>query len=186
MLEYNEITPKKVILVDGEPYVVLDAHIFRMQQRKPQNKTKLKGLISGRVVEMTFHQSEKAEEAEIDKKDAKYLYNSRGEWWFQEPNDPSKRFKLAVETLGEGAKFLKPNTVLKTLIFNEEIFGVELPINMELKVTEAPPAIKGDTAKGGMKQITLETGAVISAPLFVNEGDTVRVNTQTGEYKERV
>ena len=186
MLDYSEITTRKYIIIEGEPYEVLDAHIFRMQQRKPQNKAKLRNLISGSVKEMTFHQSEKVEEAEIDKKEIKYLYNNRGEWWFAEASDPSKRFKLADELLGNAAKFIKPNTVVDALTFGERIIGVKAPAKVELKVTDAPPAVKGDTAKGGNKVITLETGATISAPLFVSEGDVVRVNTETGEYMERV
>ena len=108
MLEYNEILPKKVILVDGEPYEVLDAHIFRMQQRKPQNKTKLKGVINGRVVELTFHQSEKAEEAEIEEKEVKYLYQSRGDWWFsgsgqsvQTVSNSRKKFSAKAENFSK-------------------------------------------------------------------------------------
>ena len=185
MLEYNEILTKKVILVDGEPYEVLDAHIFRMQQRKPQNKTKLKGVINDRVIELTFHQSEKAEEAEIEEKEVKYMYQSRGDWWFSAPDNPADRFKLSEEVLGEGRKFLKIGSVVTARIFNDKIFGVKLPVTVELKITEAPPAVKGDTAKGGNKQITLETGAVINGPLFINEGDKLIINTDKGEYVSR-
>jgi elongation factor P len=186
MLEYNEITPKKVILVDGEPYEVLDSHVFRMQQRKPQNKAKLKGVINGRVVELTFHQSEKAEEAEIDEKEVKYLYQSRGDWWFSSPDNPADRFKLSEEVLGEGRKFLKVNSVVTARIFDDKIFGVKLPITVELKVTESPNAVRGDSSKGGTKQVIVETGASINAPLFINEGDIIKINTETGEYRERV
>jgi len=186
MLEYNEITPKKVILVDGEPYEVLDSHVFRMQQRKPQNKAKLKGVINGRVVELTFHQSEKAEEAEIDEKEVKYLYQSRGDWWFSSPDNPADRFKLSEEVLGEGRKFLKVNSVVTARIFDDKIFGVKLPITVELKVTESPNAVRGDSSKGGTKQVIVETGASINAPLFINEGDIIKINTETGDYRERV
>ena len=185
ILTYNEVLTKKIIILDGEPYVVLDAHIFRMQQRKPVNQTKLKNLISGRVVEHTFQQSDKAQEAELEKKDAKYLYNNRGEWWFCETNDPSKRFRIEAAMIGNQGKFLKANSLVKLIKFGEQIIGVDMPIKVELKVTEAPPAIKGDTAKGGNKVITLETGATINAPLFINEGETIVVNTETGEYVER-
>jgi len=143
-------------------------------------------MITGSVKEMTFHQSEKVEEADIETKEVKYLYNNRGEWWFCEANDPSKRFKLDEAILGEGRVFIKPNTVIDAMVFEEKIIGVELPVKVELKVTEAPPAVKGDTAKGGNKQVTLETGAVINAPLFINEGDVIRVNVTTKEYVERV
>lgn len=186
MLEYNEITLRKRIIINGEPYEVLDAHVFRMQQRKPQNKTKLKSLLNGRVVEMTFHASDKAEEAELVDKDIKFIYNNRGEWWFCDPNNQADRFKLEADFLGNQAKFLKPNMLIKAKLFDEKIIGIELPIKVEYKVTEAPPAVKGDTAKGGTKIITLENGTTINAPLFVNEGDVVRVNTETGDYVERV
>lgn len=185
-LEYNEIKENKVIVMDGAPYVVLSSHVFRKQQRKPVNATKLKNLITGKVTEYSFHVSEKAEEAEIENKDIKYLYNNRGEWWFCEVNDPSKRFKLDEILIGNGGKFLKANTIVQAIIFNKEIIGVKLPIKVDLKVTEAPPAVKGDTAKGGNKVITLETGATVLAPLFVNEGDVVRINTETGQYTDRV
>ncbi len=175
MLEYNEITVRKYIVVNGEPYEVIDNNIFRMQQRKPQNKTKLRSLISGRVMEMTFHASDKVEEAEIEKSEVKFLYVNRNEWWFCAKDNPADRFKLEESLLGDGAKFLKP-----------KIIGVKLPIKVELKVTESEPAVKGDTAKGGSKTVTLETGAKMNVPMFVNEGDVIRVNTETAEYVERV
>jgi len=186
MLEYNEILPKKVILLDGEPYEVLDAHVFRKQQRKPVNQTKLRHLITGKVTEQAFHVSEKVEEADLSTKEVKYLFTNRGEWWFCSPQNPADRFKLPEETVGQGGQFLKPNTIVEALIFDERIIGLKLPIKMDLLVKEAPPAIKGDTRQGGSKQIILETGAVVSAPLFVNEGDLVRVNTELGTYVERV
>lgn len=191
ILEYNEILPRKFIVIDGEPYEVIDAHIFRMQQRKPQNKTKLKNLISGSVKEMTFHASDKAEEADLEKKEVKFLFSNKGEWWFCEVNDPSKRFKLEEKLIGDARVFMKPNTLISVLTFDEgddepRIIGVKLPIKVELKVTEAHPAVKGDTAKGGNKQVVVETGATINVPMFVNEGDVIRINTDTMEYVERV
>jgi elongation factor P len=186
MLEYNEILPKKVILLTGEPYEVLDAHVFRKQQRKPVNQTKLRHLITGKVTEQAFHVSEKVEEADLSTKNVKFLYQNRGEWWFCSESNPGDRFKLPEETLGVGAQFMKPNMVVEALVFDENIIAVRLPIKMELAVKEAPPAVRGNTAQGGSKQIVLETGAVLNAPLFINEGDVVRVNTTTGEYVERV
>lgn len=186
MLEYNEILPKRVILLDGQPYEVLDAHVFRKQQRKPVNQTKLRHLITGKVTEQAFHVSEKVEEAELSTRTVKYLYQNRGEWWFCAENNPGDRFKLAEETIGTGGQFMKPNMLVEALVFNDEIIAIRLPIKMELVVKEAPPAVKGNTAQGGSKQITLETGATLNAPLFINEGDVVRINTTTGEYVERV
>lgn len=185
ILEYSEILTRRFIVLNNEPYEVVDAHIFRMQMRKPQNKTKLKNLITGRVIEMTFHQADKVEEADIEKSEIKFLYTNRGEWWFCEANDPSKRFKLDENVIGPGRVFMKPNMIIESLVFDEKVIGIKLPIKVELKVTEAPPAIKGDTAKGGNKVVTVETGATVNAPIFINEGDIIRVNTDTGEYVER-
>jgi elongation factor P len=130
--------------------------------------------------------SEKVQEADLSTKSVKYLYTNRGERWFCAEANPADRFMLSEETIGQGAQFLKPNMLIEALVFDEKIIGVKLPIKIELKVTEAPPAVKGNTAQGGSKQITLETGAVINAPLFINEGDIVRINTTLGEYVERV
>ena len=186
ILQYNEATVGTYIILDGQPYEVLESRVFRMQQRKPVNATKLRNLISGNVVQHSFAVSDKMEEAELENKQIKYLYSNRGEFWFCEIKDPSKRFKLEESVLGNGIKFLKANTLVDAILFDEKIFGVKLPIKVELKVVEAPPAVKGDTAKGGVKQAKLETGALINVPLFVNEGEVIRINTTTGEYVERV
>src|SRR3989338_7906693 len=182
MLEYNEIKPRKYIVIDGTPYECLSSHVFRKQQRKPVNDTKLRNLITGKVAEISFHQSEKVEEAELETRSVKFLYTSKGEYWFCAENDPSKRFKLDAQVIGESGKFLKTNFLVNLLEFQEKLLGVKLPIKVELKVTEAPPSIKGNTAQGGNKVVVLETGAEVNAPLFVNEGDTIIVNTDTGDY----
>lgn len=186
MLEYNEITLGKVIIFDKEPWEVIGSHVFRKQQRKPVNATKLRNLITGRVTEYSFHQSEKAEEAEIDYKDIKFIYAQKGEYWFHEDGDPSKRFTLKEEQIGYGSKFLKKDAMLNAMVFDEKIIGVKLPIKVELKVVEAPPNMKGNTAQGGNKVVKVETGATVNAPLFINDGDVIVVNTLNGEYVSRV
>ncbi len=186
MLEYNEITVHKFIIYENDPFEVIDSHVFRKQQRKPVNAVKMRNMITGSIKEVSFHVSDKVESAELSKRDIKYLYNNRGEIWFCEIADPSKRFKLTNEMVGDRIKFMKPNSMVNALIFNEQIIGVEIPIKVDLKVTEAPDAVRGDTAKGGNKQITLETGAVINAPMFIKEGEIIRINTETGEYVERL
>lgn len=172
--------------MEGEPYEVLTSHVFRKQMRKPVNATKLKNLMTGKVMEYSFHASEKAEEAEILSREVNYLFNNRGEYWFCEKNDPSKRFSLTEDFIGDQGKFMKPNAPVELLSFQDRNIGVKLPIKVELKVKDAPPGIKGNTAQGGTKLVTLETGAAINAPLFINEGDILRINTDTGEYVERV
>ncbi|MEK7646221.1 MAG: elongation factor P [Patescibacteria group bacterium] len=186
LLEYNEVTEKKYIVMAGQPYEVISSHVFRKQQRKPVNATKLKNLITGKVAEHSFHQSEKIEEAEIESRQVKYLYTNRGEWWFSEATDPSKRFKVTEEQVGPQGRFLKANTVIEQLLFDEKPMGFKMPISAELRVTEAPPNVKGDTATGGNKIVTLENGATIAVPLFINEGDVIRINTENAEYRERV
>src|SRR6185436_276195 len=124
MLEYNEILPKKVILLDGEPYEVLDAHVFRKQQRKPVNQTKLRHLITGKVTEQAFHVSEKVPEADLSNRSVKYLYNNRGEYWFCAENNPADRFTLSDEIVGTAGQFMKPNTVIEALVFDEKIIAV--------------------------------------------------------------
>ncbi len=186
MLEYNEIVERKYIVLDGTPYEVIDSHVFRKQQRKPVNATKLKNLISGKMTEQSFHVSEKVEEAEIDKKDVKFLYANKGEYWFCEIEDPSKRFKIEEEMIGIGAKFMKTNAIISLLMFREKIIGVKMPVKVELKVTEAQDATKGNTAQGATKSVTVETGATVFVPMFIKEGEIIRINTDTGEYSERV
>ena len=194
MLDYNEATVHKYIIYENEPWEVIGSHVFRKQQRKPVNAVKLRNLITSRITEVSFHVSDKVEEADIEKKEIKYLYNNRGEWWFAESGDASKRFILPQEMIGDAGKFLKPNTVLDAMLFNDpstslgasKIIGVKLPIKMELKVTEAHEATKGNTAQGATKSVKLETGAEIQVPMFIKEGDVVRVNTETGQYTDRV
>jgi len=185
VLSYNEITLKKIIIWNNEPCVVLASHVFRKQQRKPVNITKLKSLVSGRVVEQTFHQNENAHEADIDSKDIEFIYENKGEYWFAPVGKPGERFKLDNDIVGDEGRFIKPKTVLSAMIFNDEIIGIKTPIKVELKVTEAMPAVKGNTSSSALKQVTLETGATIMVPMFINEGDIIKVNTETGEYTER-
>jgi elongation factor P len=187
MLDYNEIVVRKMIVhEDGEPYEILDSHVFRKQMRKPVNAVKMRNLLSGRVIEVSYQAMDKVQEAEIEMKKVKYLFNNKGEWWFCEEDKPSNRFMLKDTLLGDSRKFILPNTVLDVKYFGEIPIGVKLPIKIDLEVTEAPPAVRGDTAKGGNKLITLSTGATILTPMFIEPGDIVRVNTETGEYVERV
>jgi elongation factor P len=192
MLEYNEITEHKYIVFEGEPFEVLSSHVFRKQQRKPVNATKLRSLITGRITEHSFHVSDKVEQADISKREVKFLYSNKGEYWFSEASDPSKRFPLPEAMIGTAAKFLKDNTVVDALVFDDgkseegKIIGLKLPIKMDLKVTEAHPAVKGNTAQGGTKMVKLESGAEIQVPMFIKEGDIIRVNTDTGEYTDRL
>lgn len=185
ILSYNEIVPKKIIIWSDEPYEVLSSWVFRKQQRKPVNQTKLRNLKSGKVVEISFHQSETVPEADIEKKELTYIYRNKGEVWFHESGKPSDRFAIPEDIIAHQLPYIKERTDVEALLWNDEIIGLNIPIKMDLEVKEAPPSVKGNTAQGGSKQVVLETGATVSVPLFINEGDVVRINTDTGEYVER-
>jgi elongation factor P len=186
MIDYINIKPKKVIILDGDPHVVLSSHVKKKNRQKPSNQTRLKNLISGATIDKAFHQSDKVEEADIGEKEIKYLYNNKGVWWFCAPDNPKDRFILDEETIGESRKFMKENTTIRAQTFNDEIIGISLPAKINLRVIEAPPSIKGNTSAGGSKPVVVETGATVDTPLFIEEGDIIRVNTETGGYAERV
>lgn len=190
MLEYNEIKERKIIIYEDEPYEVTESHVARTQQRKPQNQVKMRNLINGRAVTTTFHASDTAVEADISKREIKFLYGNKGEFWFADPADPKNRFKIEDKVLGDSVKFLKPNELVTALVFEyrgeERMIGVKLPIKMEFVIKETQPAIKGSTASGGNKPAILENETVVNVPMFIEAGEKIRVNTETGEYVERV
>lgn len=190
MLEYNEIRERKIILYEDEPCEVIESHVARTQQRKPQNQVKLKSLLSGRTWNATFHTSDKAEEVDLNKKDVKYLYNSKDEFWFADPENPKNRFKIDSKVIGDSAKFLKTNENVTALVWDnddeEQVIKIMLPIKMEFVVKEAPPSIRGNTANGGGKVAILENDYKLTVPFFVEVGDKVIINTETGEYVERI
>ena len=186
MLSYTDIKPGMYITLDGHPYFVVSADFLRMQQRKAVVKLKIKSLISNNTVERALQPSDQIEEAELEKPEKRFLYESRGTYWFDDPKNPKDRFSFTIEQLGESAKFLKPNMVVTGIKLNGTIMRVDLPIKADYKVIEAPPAVKGNTAQGGTKMVVIEGGAKVNAPLFINENDIVKVNTETGDYVERV
>ncbi|MDP3785123.1 MAG: hypothetical protein Q8R12_03560 [bacterium] len=199
MLSYTDLTPGTAFILDGEPYEVVDYAFVRMQQRKPVVQTKLRNLISGKIVAKTFQPSDAFKEAEIEKEELIFVYTHREEYIFQRPGNPqprlgergeSRRAKdrltLKASLLSEDAKFLKSNLAVSAYKFNDEIINIKLPVKVDYVVKDAPPGFKGDSATGGTKLITLENGLQIQVPLFIEAGDIVRVNTESGDYTERV
>lgn len=182
----NDLKPKTYFIYEGQPYVVLETHHLKMQQRRPTVQVNMRNLINGKNLERNFAQSDIFEPADIERQKVKYLYAHRDQHWFSYENDPSKRFELKSDIVGDLGKFLKANTPIEAIAFEGAIISIEMPIKMEYKVTEAPPSIRGDTAQGGMKQVTIETGASINVPLFIDSGDIIMINTQSGDYVERV
>ena len=186
MLSYFDLRKGVKFILEGEPYEVLEFQQMYKAQDMVVAKTKLRDLITGRVREKNFHQGDTFEEAELEKIEIKFLYSHRGKFCFSEIQNSAKRFELEEEQIGELAKFLKLNQILTGIKFQDKFINIVLPIKIQLKVTEAPPGIKGDRAQGGTKTVTLETGANINVPLFVEQGDIIEVNTETGEYVRRV
>src|SRR3989344_3464700 len=186
VLSYNEILPKCIINYNGEPYEVLSSHIFRMQQRNPVNQTKLRHLVSGKLLEISFHQNESMAEAEVDKMQANYLYTNRGESWFAEVGNAKNRFAFPEAAVHDRVQWLAPNSEVEVLTHEEKPLTIKITVKVDLVVVEAPPNVKGDTATGGMKPVKLATGAMANVPLFINSGDIIRINTDTGTYPERV
>ena len=186
MLSINDLKNGSLVVIGGDPYVVMSVKHQHIGRGGSSIQTKIRNLKTGQVLERNYKPSDEFEEAEVKKMKSVFLYENRGECWFNEMGNPKNRFSLKKEELGDQAEFLKPSLEILAIMFDEKIINIELPIKIDCRVIEAPPALRGDTAQGGAKTVVIETGAKIIAPLFIGEGDVIRVNTQTGEYAERV
>lgn len=159
---------------------------MRCQQRKPVMQTKLKNLITGKVLEINFKPGDRVEEADLEKHKTNFLYSDPENYYFMD-NETFDQFSLLKNQFSEKAKFLKEGLETEVLYFNNQPVNLELPKKVDYKIVSAPPAVRGDTAHGSAtKPVELETGLTINVPLFIKEGDTIRVNTETGLYVERV
>jgi len=171
--------------LDGNVYQVVEFQHVKPGKGAAFVRTRLKNIITGGIIEKTFRPTEKLPKAHIDRKDMQYLYNDGGLYYFMD-QETYEQIPLDQSQLGDALKFVKENMVVKVLSYKGSVFGVEPPNFVELEVIHTEPGVKGDTATGATKPATLETGAVINVPLFVNQGDIIRVDTRTGEYMERV
>ena len=147
-------------------------------------KIKCRNLINGNVLEQTYQGAEKAEEAETETKKANFMYKDKDEAYFMDNNN-YEQFSLPLEEIGESARFLKEGVDVDVLYFENKPVSISLPIKMEFKVVSAPPSVKGNSAGNVNKQVEIETGTLVNVPLFIDEGDMIRNNTDTGEYVER-
>jgi len=184
MLALNEIKVGKVISINNQPYVVTRTDHHKMGRGGAVLKVKMKNLIDGCVLEKTYQGSEKAEEANTQRKKVGFLYKDDNDAYLMD-NESYEQFSLSLDQIGEKQKFLKDGTDVDVLYFNDKPAAIELPVKMVFKVTSAPPGVKGNSASNVTKQVEIETGATINAPMFINEGDTIRINTDTEEYVER-
>jgi len=185
-VNYNEITVKKTVTMDGDPYLVLSNSIAKKDRQKASNNVRMKNLRNGNVIERTFHQSDVLEDAYMEKRAIKYLYTNRGESWFCEIKNPKERFSLTTDVVGDMPKFVVDNSEVDALLFEDKIMSINVPIKVELKVKEAADAVKGNTSSGATKEAILVTGYSVQVPQFINVGDIVAVNTESGWYTERV
>ncbi len=186
MLNYFDLRKGVQFILDGQPHEVLEFQQIIKAQDATVIRTKVKNLITGKIVDRTFHKGDSFEETESERTQVKFIYANRGKYVFCWAGDPAKRFELAEEKIGAGAKFLTANTILDGVVYEGQIISVTLPIKVQLKVKEAAPGLKGNRAQSGTKAVVLETGATIQAPLFVEAGDILEINTETGEYTKRV
>ncbi len=184
MLNHNDLRKGTKFIYQSNPYEVLEYNLSFKGRGSSVMQVKIKNLISSNVVSKTFHPSDKFEEAEIKKIHLKFIYSNKEDFVFA--NKEQKRITLKKDQIGIRSRFLKQNLEVEGMVFNEEIINIELPIKMDIKVKEAPPGIKGGRSEAGTKQVVLESGAIISVPLFISEGDMIEINTETGEYVKRV
>jgi len=173
------------IEIDGIPYIIVDFQHVKPGKGGAFVRTKLKNLLNGRVVDQTFRSGEKVEKPDLMEREMQYLYRE-GDRYCMMDNETYEQIMLTEEQVGEARLYLIENLNVEVLFFNQAPLAVELPNFVELAVAQAEPGVKGDTAAGGTKPATLESGATVQVPLFISEGDRVRVDTRTGNYIERV
>lgn len=184
MLGLTDIKTGRTIIHNGEPHLVLDYLHSMIGRGGAVMRTKLKNLLSGVIIDFTFSGADKVEEAEMSKSHASYLYHEGDQYQFMD-TESYDQFFLSEDVLGDMTKYLIEGTEVSILNWNGRPINIEIPIKVTLTVTDAPPGLKGDTASGGDKVVTLETGLQVTTPLFVKTGDKIIVNTEKGTYVSR-
>ncbi len=185
MISTGELRKGVAIELDGELWQVLDYHHIKMGRGSAQVRIKLKNIKRGQTVERTFQAGEKWPRAFLDKRQVQFLYRDGDEFHFMD-TESYEQFALSAAQLDDAARYLTDGMLLDRTTYEGETIGVELPINVDLRVAETEPGFAGDTQSGARKPATTETGLVLQVPLFVNAGDVIRIDTRTGEYQTRV
>lgn len=185
MISTNDLRTGVKIEVDGELFAVIEFQHVKPGKGAAFVRTKLRNLRSGGVVERTFRAGEKLPQVRVERREMQYLYSDGDNYVFMDTSS-FEQLTLSRETLGDANKYLKDDMMVYVLLHEGETMGVELPNFVDLKVVKADPGLRGDTATGGTKPVTLETGAVVQVPLFIEEGEVLRIDTRTGQYIERV
>ncbi|MDP8904795.1 MAG: elongation factor P [Chloroflexota bacterium] len=185
MISTGELRKGVAIELDGELWQVLDYHHIKMGRGSAQVRMKLRNIKRGQTVERTFQAGEKWPRAFLDRRQVQFLYRDGSDYHFMD-SESYEQFSLTAEQLGEAAQYLKDGMTLDRTTYEGETIGVELPVTVDLRVAETEPGFAGDTQSGARKPARVETGLVVQVPLFVNEGDTIRIDTRTGEYQTRI
>ena len=185
MISAGDFRNGVTIEVDGNIFQILEFQHVKPGKGAAFVRTKLKNIINGGVVEKTFRPTEKFPQARIDRKDMQYLYSDGDLFTFMD-TETYDQVALNTDTVGDTLKFVKENEICKVCSHNGNVFAVEPPLFVELEITDTEPGFKGDTATGASKPATVETGAQVFVPLFVNQGDKIKIDTRTGEYLSRV
>lgn len=170
--------------MDGQVYQIIEFQHVKPGKGAAFVRTKIKNVITGAITERTFNPSDKFERAQINRRDMEYLYNDGDLAYFMD-TETYEQLPINMSTINEALKFVKENTVCKVLSFKDNVFGIEPPMFVELEITETEPGFRGDTATGATKPATVETGAQVKVPLFINQGEKIQVDTRTGEYLGR-
>ena len=182
---FGELRKGLAIELDDEPYIVVDYERTKMQQRAPVMRIKFRALRTGRLVERTFSGYDvDFKLAAVERRNAEYIYQDENLYYFMD-TDNYEQFPLSDDQMGDALRFLVEQTAVDLVLYRDEPVAIELPITVDIKVTETVPGVRGDTAQGGTKPATLETGLVLQVPLFVNEGNMIKVDTRTGQYLSR-
>ncbi|MFA6252447.1 MAG: elongation factor P [Candidatus Paceibacterota bacterium] len=186
MASYSELVKGKIIVINEQPYEIIEAESTFKGRGHSYLQMKLKNLATGAVISKSAQPRDSFEDADVDKMDAKFVYASKDKCVFTELDNPSKRFEIGIDKIGDGYKYLKEGEIVTTILFDDEVINVMIPIKVKLKVVEVSPGVKGDRASSGTKVVKVETGLPINVPLFVEDGDIIEINTESGEYVKRV
>jgi elongation factor P len=185
MYETSDIRKGLKITMDGQPWVVVDFQFVKPGKGTAFTRTRIKNMITGAVLDKTFKTGEKLEPANIESRTMQFLYEE-GEHWVFMDNETYEQVHLDESQMGTARDYLLPNLNVQVLLYNERPVGIDLPTFVELEVTHSEPGVRGDTASGAQKEVTLSTGAKVTVPLFIQEGDILKIDTRTGQYVERV
>lgn len=184
MVSSNDFRNNMTITYEGDAWQIIEFQHVKPGKGAAFVRTKMRNLCTGAVIEKSFNPTERFENAMIDRREMNYLYETDGQYTFMD-NETFDQLELSKDQLGDALNFLMENMTVKVVIYEGRILGVELPNTVEMKVVETDPGIRGDTATGGSKPAKMETGYVVRVPLFINEGDTLRIDTRSGDYIER-